>query len=590
MDSKLLIGLGLMGFFALLPTRALAYCSSYPNTFTVGATANPAQVNANFACAALTSGSTIENLTSTNGLYFTHETDTFAASDDVLGLHSNNFLYLQGNSGGGLWLSDGGNRYDNIAIRNSTHEIDFYTNNSSAAFLVISSSGNVGVGNTAPGSRLEIGSHINDPTGALTTATAQQVNDAPTTTAASYQESLNVISVPTISGNSSAYNVAIAGTVQPSVNSYNSNLEWAGYFRANFNGTGTLTQGVGTVSQALNLSTGTMSAGFGASGYAENLSTGTMSVGEGLLGQANNLSGGTLSTGIGVSGTALNYSAGAIANAFGATLSAQNYSTGSITTAGGVYAYTQNTNTGGHITTTYGGYFDDGAHAGSASVGTVTTAYGVYIGALYGTTKYGLYQSDGGANNYFAAKVGIGATSPAQALEVNGEVQVDTLASAASTSVCITATSNGVLATCSSSIRYKENVRDAGFGLKDVMAMRPVTFKWKSRDERDFGLIAEEVAEVNPLFVTYTKGKIEGVKYPQLTAVLINAIKELETKNLLDAKAISALTNELNGFRVANARLAQEMSAMRAAQEKEIRELQSEIAGLPQHISVQARN
>jgi len=91
--------------------------------------------------------------------------------------------------------------------------------------------------------------------------------------------------------------------------------------------------------------------------------------------------------------------------------------------------------------------------------------------------------------------VGIGTISPAQALEVNGQVKVDSLASASSTSLCITATSNGVIATCSSSIRYKENVKDAGFGLQDVMAMRPVTFKWKGRNERDFGLIAEEVAK-----------------------------------------------------------------------------------------------
>jgi hypothetical protein len=130
-----------------------------------------------------------------------------------------------------------------------------------------------------------------------------------------------------------------------------------------------------------------------------------------------------------------------------------------------------------------------------------------------------------------AGSVGIGTTNPAQALEVNGQIKVDSLASASSTSLCITSTSNGVIATCSSSVRYKEDIRDAGFGLKEIEAMRPVTFKWKGRDENDFGLIAEEMAKINPLFVTYKSGQVEGVKYPQLTAVLVKAIKELKAEN-----------------------------------------------------------
>jgi hypothetical protein len=150
-------------------------------------------------------------------------------------------------------------------------------------------------------------------------------------------------------------------------------------------------------------------------------------------------------------------------------------------------------------------------------------------------TNYPLALNPNGGN------VGIGTSSPAQALEVNGKLQVDTLASASSTSLCITSTSNGVIATCSSSIRYKENVRDANFGLTQVMAMRPVTFKWKGRAEQDFGLIAEEMAKIDPQYVTYKDGKIEGVKYPQLTAVLINAVKELKSANDSKAERIARL-------------------------------------------------
>jgi cell division protein FtsB len=55
--------------------------------------------------------------------------------------------------------------------------------------------------------------------------------------------------------------------------------------------------------------------------------------------------------------------------------------------------------------------------------------------------------------------------------------------------------------------------------------------RWKGRDENDLGLIAEEVEKINPLFVTYERGQIEGVKYPQLTAVLVKAMQELKADN-----------------------------------------------------------
>ena len=53
------------------------------------------------------------------------------------------------------------------------------------------------------------------------------------------------------------------------------------------------------------------------------------------------------------------------------------------------------------------------------------------------------------------------------------------------------------------------------------------SIEWKSSNEADIGLIAEDVEKVEPLLVTYNdKGQIEGVKYEQLTVILVNAIKD----------------------------------------------------------------
>jgi hypothetical protein len=128
--------------------------------------------------------------------------------------------------------------------------------------------------------------------------------------------------------------------------------------------------------------------------------------------------------------------------------------------------------------------------------------------------------------------VGIGTATPAVTLEVNGEMQIDSFATATSTNLCrsTTGSSAGILASCSSSIRYKEQIEDSALGLNEVMEMRPVTFKWKGRDEHDFGFVAEEMAKINPLFVTYDRGRIEGVKYSQLTAVLVKAVQEQQAE------------------------------------------------------------
>ena len=84
---------------------------------------------------------------------------------------------------------------------------------------------------------------------------------------------------------------------------------------------------------------------------------------------------------------------------------------------------------------------------------------------------------------------------------------------------------------CSSSIRYKTDVRGFTPGLDLVSRLRPVGFRWKGRGDADVGLIAEEVARVEPLLVTRnSKGETEGVKYDRIAVVLINAIREQQAQ------------------------------------------------------------
>lgn len=126
-------------------------------------------------------------------------------------------------------------------------------------------------------------------------------------------------------------------------------------------------------------------------------------------------------------------------------------------------------------------------------------------------------------------------------------VRIGHLSGATATHLCISG--NNVLSSCSSSQRYKQNVQPLRGGLSLIGRLRPVTFDWKERQEADLGLIAEEVGQVEPLLVTRNRdGVIEGVKYDQLSVVLINAVKEQQ--------------QEIEQLRAAKAELEQRLSAL----------------------------
>jgi hypothetical protein len=79
-----------------------------------------------------------------------------------------------------------------------------------------------------------------------------------------------------------------------------------------------------------------------------------------------------------------------------------------------------------------------------------------------------------------------------------------------------------------STLRLKDNVRtldDIGW----LYHLRPVTFTDKSDENkvRQFGLVAEEVAQVVPEFVSHnTEGKPETVSYSSLIAPLLRAVQQ----------------------------------------------------------------
>jgi hypothetical protein len=87
---------------------------------------------------------------------------------------------------------------------------------------------------------------------------------------------------------------------------------------------------------------------------------------------------------------------------------------------------------------------------------------------------------------------------------------------------------NAASFTSRSSIRYKKDIQPLQDSLAKVNSLNGVSYVWKETKKADLGLIAEEVNEVYPELVHKTEtDEVEGIDYGKLTAVLIEAVKEL---------------------------------------------------------------
>ena len=97
--------------------------------------------------------------------------------------------------------------------------------------------------------------------------------------------------------------------------------------------------------------------------------------------------------------------------------------------------------------------------------------------------------------------------------------------------------SNGKLGTVTSSRRYKEDIADMGDASSNLMKLRPVSFYYRSEYSDgprtlQYGLIAEEVAEVYPDLVIYDPktGQPETVSYHLVNAMLLNEVQKQQRK------------------------------------------------------------
>ena len=202
-------------------------------------------------------------------------------------------------------------------------------------------------------------------------------------------------------------------------------------------------------------------------------------------------------------------------------------------------------NTSGSLNT-YAGY-----QAGQNTTGSYNSFYGQQAGINNPTGNSNIYVGNvgiGAENNII--RIGTPGTSNAQqnATYIAGIFG----SSVGGSGIAVYVDSNGQLGTAVSSRRFKEQIRDMGDSTDALMKLRPVTFLYKpeydkGRRSLQYGLIAEEVAEVYPELVAYGKdGKPYTVKYQYLTTMLLNEMQRQYHRAEAEATVITAQQQKID--------------------------------------------
>jgi Chaperone of endosialidase len=140
----------------------------------------------------------------------------------------------------------------------------------------------------------------------------------------------------------------------------------------------------------------------------------------------------------------------------------------------------------------------------------------------------------GGSNNIEIGNAGTGDDSNTIRIGTNGTQTATYIAGISGTpmtggaAVNVVVSSTGQLGVRPSSARYKRNIQPLRELSSGLWQLRPVTFRYKQdpSGERQYGLIAEQVAKVYPELVVHgNRGEIETLQYDELIPLMLNEMQ-----------------------------------------------------------------
>jgi hypothetical protein len=229
--------------------------------------------------------------------------------------------------------------------------------------------------------------------------------------------------------------------------------------------------------------------------------------------------------------------------------------TGWYNNAVGAYALANNTEGNYNTANGYGALYHNTEGEGNTATG---------FAALYRNTTGSLNTANGGGalagNTTGSGNIALGINAGNSVTTANDVIAIGTfgenvthscfignireVTTANANAIPVLIDSAGQLGTMSSSRRFKKEVKPMDSVSESILALKPVTFHYKSDPAAagpQFGLIAEEVAEINPdLVVRDENGEIYTVRYDAVNAMLLNEfLKEHRKVQKLEATVAS---------------------------------------------------
>jgi hypothetical protein len=292
------------------------------------------------------------------------------------------------------------------------------------------------------------------------------------------------------------------------------------------------------------------------------LTTGGFNTATGFLSLRSNTTG-NFNTGVGAGTLLANTGDDNTAIGAGALLS---NSTGARNTANGVFALFSNTEGNGNVAIGRSALVNNTTGGGNAAIG-YTALFFNTSGSNNTASGINALDSNTTGNNNVALGNGAGAN----ATTGSGNVYIGTgmqgvagesdacyigsiFGQTSANGVPVLINSNNKLGTATSSKRFKEDIQPMDKASEALLALKPVTFRYKKEIDptraSQFGLVAEDVEKVNPdLVVRDKEGKIYSVRYDQVNAMLLNEFlkehrknEEQEAKIARQERQIEALT------------------------------------------------
>ncbi|HEY6111081.1 MAG TPA: tail fiber domain-containing protein [Chthoniobacterales bacterium] len=343
-----------------------------------------------------------------------------------------------------------------------------------------------------------------------------------------------------------------------------------------------------------------------ASGFGAMLSntTGSGNTADGWLALAGNTTGYD-NTAIG--DTALNLNTIGIYNTAVGFQALFNNTTGYFNTANGVFALSVNTE-GWYNTAT--GAYAGGTHTGSNN--TATGAWTLYFGTTGANNTadgyQALYNTNTGGNNIAVGyQAGFNLTTGSNNIDIGNQgvageantIRIGTVGTQSKIFVAGTGTpvvgpvvrvsSTGQLGIQASSARFKDQIKPMDKASEAILALKPVTFRYKKEIDPEgisqFGLVAEEVEKVNPdLVARDADGKPYTVRYEAVNAMLLNEFlkqhRKVEEQERIIGHQQKEFSRSIAGLEATIAQQHKDMAALAARlkqQEAQIQKVSAQI-------------